>query len=356
MDLDDMLDATALPRVNVDVDLALQKTVRAGRARRRRRRGALGGVAAVAITSAGAMLVVSNNDDGPSKLSAGPGLAVSVPTDPEPGDAAVWVTNSSEPPSPESSTFTALVSRLGCNSGVTGQVLHPGIRASETDIIVTFTVEPDPDGGDCPTNDLVPFEVYLGQRLGDRVLVDGACSGDEGAGRTSFCDPDGVRWDPATRTGGPSEEGATPEPHECAADEGSDIDVAHEPDWRQYADYMPWTDQNGCLLRIDVLAERPMPEHCGWESARVLITGPTMGQPYAADSVHYVRDPEGVLEMPALTESLRLDATLPPTALDTGYRRGAVELWHVADDASSVWLVSAEGVERWPAGETPICN
>jgi hypothetical protein len=63
---------------------------------------------------------------------------------------------------------------------------------------------------------------------------------------------------------------------ECMANPGSPLDVAGEPDWRQYADYFPWTDVDGCLVRIDVLAERAGPDHCGWEDSRVLITGPSL--------------------------------------------------------------------------------
>ena len=175
---------------------------------------------------------------------------------------------------------------------------------------------------------------------------------------TSFCDPDGVRWEPPVPIDEPTDSGVTPEAHECVAAEGSQIDVAHEPNWRPYAEYAPWTDRDGCLLRIDVFADRPMPDHCGWGSARVLITGSPIGTPYrtADESVHYVRDPDGVLERPGLTESLDLHATVPPEAVDTGYRLGDVEVWHIPGDESFVWVVSPEGVEKWPSGETPVCR
>lgn len=114
---------------------------------------------------------------------------------PEPGDAAVWFVDPDAPPTPSTSTFTAQVSRLGCNSGVTGKVQRPGVVFTDTEVVVAFTVEPDPDGGNCPTNDRVPYEVQLGQPIGDRVLVDGACSSGGEAATTSYCDEDrGVRW------------------------------------------------------------------------------------------------------------------------------------------------------------------
>ncbi|MGH3029199.1 MAG: hypothetical protein ACRDNE_00255 [Gaiellaceae bacterium] len=73
-----------------------------------------------------------------------------------------------------------------------------------------------------------------------------------------------------TATGcGTFEQAATSgDPRACEAPAGSVTDVAHEPDWRRFADYQPWTTVDGCLVRIDVLADRPGPEHCGFESAR----------------------------------------------------------------------------------------
>lgn len=134
---------------------------------------------------------------GPTPTNApepsGPGTSivkVEVPTEPEEGDTATWDVDPIRPPSPTSSTFTAVVSRLGCNSGVTGTVLRPGVQITDTEVVVTFTVESDPDGGRCPSNDRVPYEVDLGQALGDRTLVDGSCIGGEAA-TTSFCSANG---------------------------------------------------------------------------------------------------------------------------------------------------------------------
>jgi len=147
------------------------------------------------------------------------------------------------------------------------------------------------------------------------------------------------------------------QPHECDAVEGSPLDVAHEPDWRPYAAYLPWTDRDGCLLRIDVLAERPGPEHCEWQDARSLIVGQPLGARYttSADDVESVRDPTGVYERPEITAGFDPDATLPADAVDTGYRRADLALWHIPGNQSAIWLVSPAGVERWPAAEPPLC-
>jgi len=148
------------------------------------------------------------------------------------------------------------------------------------------------------------------------------------------------------------------EPHECKAEEGSVIDVAHQPNWRPYADYLPWTDRDSCLLRIDVVAERPGPDHCAWEDARVLIVGQPLGTSYTtpADDTEFVRDPEGVFGRPDLSAGFDPDATLPDDAVDSGYRRDDLALWHTPGDQSAIWLVSPDGIERWPAGDTPLCS
>lgn len=177
------------------------------------------------------------------------------------------------------------------------------------------------------------------------VLTVGACGDDTGDSVVNIDEP----------TAGRSERAA---PRECEAQLGTAIDVAHEPDWRQHAPYRPWTDRAGCLVRIDVLAERPGPVHCGSDAAAVLITGRPLGERYtsAADALEFVRDPAGAFGHPALSEGFEADATVPETAIDSGFRRDDLELWHVPNDASSVWLVGLRRVERWPAGTPPVCS
>jgi hypothetical protein len=105
------------------------------------------------------------------------------------GAPAVWTPDPGNPPSPDRSTFTALVTRLGCNDGTTGRVGTPGVTGSETEVIVTFTVKFASEGYHaCPGNDQVAVEVDLGQPLGDRVLLDGACQPSGAAVDTSFCE------------------------------------------------------------------------------------------------------------------------------------------------------------------------
>ena len=158
----------------------------------------------------------------------------------------------------------------------------------------------------------------------------------------------------------PSPSGGTTQPtlataHPCQARDGSVTDVAHEPDWRQYGDYTPWTTPDGCLLRIDVVADRPGPAHCGFEDARVIITGIPVGTPYSTmgDTAHYVRDPRDVFNDPVTADAFDADADLPLSAVDTGYRRASAELWVVRADPSSIYLVDGDTVERWPLDPEP---
>lgn len=115
--------------------------------------------------------------------------------DSEDGATAVWSTDADDPPTPTSQSFTAMVSRLGCSGGKTGKVLPPSVSVEKTRIVVTFAVEPLPDGFyHCPGNDSVPHVVELDEPIGDRDLVDGACLSRE-AETTSFCSEGGAtRW------------------------------------------------------------------------------------------------------------------------------------------------------------------
>lgn len=108
------------------------------------------------------------------------------------GDTAVWDVDADDPPTSASASFTALVTRLGCSGGETGEVREPVVSIDADGIVVTFTVAPL-SGGDCPGNDPVPQVVELDEPIGDRELVDGACLSAE-AESTSFCSGGSVRW------------------------------------------------------------------------------------------------------------------------------------------------------------------
>jgi hypothetical protein len=112
------------------------------------------------------------------------------------GDPAVWAIAPEEAARARAgaTTFTVQVSRLGCNSGVTGEVVGEGTHTGPDEVVLDVRVEHDADGGDCPSNAPVPYEVTLSEPLDGRPLVDGACRA--AAARTSFCEDDGIRIGP----------------------------------------------------------------------------------------------------------------------------------------------------------------
>ena len=133
-----------------------------------------------------------------------------------------------------------------------------------------------------------------------------------------------------------------------------------EPPWRQFAEYRLWaTADTGCLLRIDVIGDRPGPEHCGFEDARVIITGIPVGARYSdpTNTAEYVRDPRNVLGDASTASAFDPDAELPEGAVDTGFRQEGTELWLDPTDAAAIFLVTGEIVERWPRDSTPtMCD
>jgi hypothetical protein len=140
---------------------------------------------------------------------------------------------------------------------------------------------------------------------------------------------------------------------------GAATDVASEPNWRQYDDYRSWTTADGCLVRIDVLADRPGPAHCGFQAARVIITGLPIGARYTNESTSatYVRDPANVFLDPATASAFDPHAKLPQGAVDTGFRQQSTQLWVARTDSSSIYLVTGASVERWPLDPEPaLCQ
>jgi hypothetical protein len=94
----------------------------------------------------------------------------------------------------ESTTLDLGVTRLECASGVTGDVLEPQVTYEDDRILIRTDVAPlGLEAADCQGNDVVPIVIELAEPVGDRDLVDAACS-DDRAAATVFCEDDGVRW------------------------------------------------------------------------------------------------------------------------------------------------------------------
>ncbi len=154
----------------------------------------------------------------------------------------------------------------------------------------------------------------------------------------------------------PDDTGPTPTvapSDDCA---GDDLDLASEPLlWRQNG-YGTWF-RAGCVVRVDVITDRPGPDHCDWGNTRVLVFGSPIGAPFTSpsDDVQYVRDPanEYGYGFDALFDS---SATLPADAVNSGYSTDTEQLWTVPDDDTFIYLVLGERTERWPKGNPPLCD
>jgi hypothetical protein len=136
---------------------------------------------------------------------------------------------------------------------------------------------------------------------------------------------------------------------------GAATDVASEPNWRQFADHRQWRTPDGCLVRIDVLADRRGPAHCGFDAARVVTTGIPIGTRYTDEtsSAAYVRDPGNVFGDAATASAFDPHAKLPEGAVDTGLRQQGTHLWVDPTDRSAIYLVAGALVERWPFDSAP---
>jgi hypothetical protein len=99
-----------------------------------------------------------------------------------------------------------------------------------------------------------------------------------------------------------------------------------------------WVDNNGERIPTTVLQSARGPAHCEWDSATFLT--------FNGDT--YVKDPQGVLPAEWFNIAFDADTTLPHDADDTGYRLDRHELW-LAPDRSAAYIVTQQGVERWPA-------
>lgn len=126
-----------------------------------------------------------------------------------------------------------------------------------------------------------------------------------------------------------------------------DLRVDGEPPWREFATYTTWT-RDGCLVRIDYLAER-VDSDCDLSWPTVLITGDPVGTPYtnAVDSLTYLRDDGNLLD----------DGGTPKAVEPTGYvAEDGRELWMDPQDQKAAYIVSEARVERWPLGEEEVCG
>ncbi|MCD7438060.1 hypothetical protein K4B79_07430 [Streptomyces lincolnensis] len=102
-----------------------------------------------------------------------------------------------------------------------------------------------------------------------------------------------------------------------------------------------WTDATGKRIPVTTVHSSLGPEHCDWQSARMLHLG------RGRNAEQFVRDPEGVFERDLLTGPYDGDVRMPDDARDTGYRLDDRELW-LTDDRTTAYVRTPDGVEAWP--------
>jgi hypothetical protein len=142
--------------------------------------------------------------------------------------------------------------------------------------------------------------------------------------------------------------GTATEGQACAGPSGSITDLASEP--RYQANYLHRWTTDGCLVRLDVLMTRT--GGCGPED---MLMGTPLGASTTSSSPRiYVRGDTTAFGGGAA--GYNPNATLPASAVDTGFRQEGRELWIVPGDDSFVFVRStADGhVEAWPRDLTPI--
>ncbi|MEU3414862.1 hypothetical protein ABZ760_27060 [Streptomyces sp. NPDC006658] len=103
-------------------------------------------------------------------------------------------------------------------------------------------------------------------------------------------------------------------------------------------DWEIWTDRAGRRVPVSRLHSSTGPEHCGWQSARLL----------ALDGRTYARDPDGVLAGDDLLRApYRAHVRMPADARDTGYHHRDDRLW-LTGDRRTAYVRTPDGVEAWP--------
>ena len=119
---------------------------------------------------------------------------------PDYDSAASWKLDPSVPPPQKThSQFQVLVDGIACSSGQERTVRPPRVDVEDEQVVVTFSVEPLPSGGynNCLGIPGQPYTVEVGERIGNRHLVDGFCLQTGPLVESAHCESDrGVRWTP----------------------------------------------------------------------------------------------------------------------------------------------------------------
>jgi hypothetical protein len=142
------------------------------------------------------------------------------------------------------------------------------------------------------------------------------------------------------------------QPVSCDSEPGSPTDLKAEPvEWLAFGRYLRWTDEAGCLVRVDVISHIHGAEHCEWASAEFISIGRPFGESInrkpREDTVNrYIWDPQRVLPGGPDPDSLAVD-DLPSTVFDTGYRQGEKGLWLDSADDTVLFVVYQGRADIW---------
>tara|TARA_R100000306_G_scaffold52139_1_gene49048 strand:- start:258 stop:713 length:456 start_codon:yes stop_codon:yes gene_type:complete len=108
----------------------------------------------------------------------------------------VWDVADGEELSPDTTSFQALVNNVQCTSGREPVVEDVLVESDASSMTVTVMVRSYDGDQDCQGTPPVSHVIDLGERLGDRVLIDGGCLPGQQGRDTALCPPDEIRFSP----------------------------------------------------------------------------------------------------------------------------------------------------------------
>lgn len=140
---------------------------------------------------------------------------------------------------------------------------------------------------------------------------------------------------------------------DCATPAGGASDLRLEPDLT--ADLLRWTDSRGCAVRVDVIQNLfGDSDHCDLGALEIMQVGATLGDPISSSGHWFYWDPDNTLRRDeGGTEQISL-SDLPETALDSGFRRGALELWTDPARPDRILRVDGTDVQILPQDTTGL--
>jgi hypothetical protein len=97
-------------------------------------------------------------------------------------------------------------------------------------------------------------------------------------------------------------------------------------------------------VRVDVIANSFSDDHCEGDAVELMGVGTPLGEPIATDRRTFYWDPGNALLLSDGTKTMPV-SDLPPTALDTGFRRGEMQLWVDSAQPDVLLRVSGDTVE-----------